>query len=398
MLSERAKNISASPTLSLAAKAKELKAQGKDVISLTVGEPDWNTFPPVVEVGVKSIQAGNTKYVPAAGIPKLKKAVAEDYAKNFSTNYKAENVTVSTGAKFILFSAMQATVNPGDEVIIPSPYWVSYPEMVKLAGGTPVIVTCDKKDNFKLTPELLEKSISDKTKLLLLNSPSNPTGMVYSLEELKAVAEVLKKHPHVGIISDDIYNLLVFNDRGLAPHLLEAAPELEERCICVNGASKAYSMTGWRVGWALGPKDVIAAMSKYQSQSVSCAAGFAQEASLYALENSEAELKESIKLLKQRKNKLIEKLNAIEGIEVEEPEGAFYIWLNINGCLGKSYEGQAMNKSSDFSSKLLDEKMVASVPGDAFGLDGYLRLSYALAEERGLEACERIKDFCEKLK
>lgn len=397
MLSERAKNISASPTLSLAAKAKELKAQGNDVISLTVGEPDWNTFPTVVDVAVKSIKDGNTKYVPASGVPSLREAVAKDYASKFGTKYAADQVTVSAGAKFILFAAMQAVVNPGDEVIIPSPYWVSYPEMVKLAGGIPVIVDCDKDSGFKLTPEKLEAAITNKTKLLLLNSPSNPTGMVYSLDEMKAVAEVLKKNSHVGIISDDIYNLLVFNERGLAPHLLEAAPELEDRCICVNGASKAYSMTGWRVGWALGPKDVIGAMSKYQSQSVSCAAGFAQVASQFALENSESELKESIELLKTRKQKLSDKLNAIDGVQVEEPEGAFYIWLNISDLLGKSFNGYKLDTSSKLSSSLLADQMVATVPGDAFGLEGYLRLSYALSEERGLEACDRIKDFVSKL-
>ena len=269
--------------------------------------------------------------------------------------------------------------------------------MVKLAEGVPKVIECGKESNFKLTADLLKKQIGPKTKMLILNSPSNPTGMVYSKEELEAVAEVLKAHPEVLLLSDDIYNLLVFNERGLAPHILEAAPELESRCICVNGASKAYSMTGWRVGWALGPKDIITAMNNYQSQSVSCAAGFSQEASLYALQNTGEQLKESVKVLKKRKGLLSAALNAIDGIQVEEPEGAFYIWLNINALLGKSHSGKVLNTSGDFSSTLLADKLVATVPGDAFGLDGYLRLSYALAEDKGLEACERIADFCSKL-
>ncbi|MEC9281906.1 MAG: pyridoxal phosphate-dependent aminotransferase [Bdellovibrionota bacterium] len=397
MLSRRAKNIQPSPTLSLAAKAKELKAEGNDVISLTVGEPDWNTIPEVVDVAIESMKAGNTKYVPPAGVPALRKAIAEDYNTKFSTNYADVNVSVSTGAKFILFAAFQAVIDPGDEVIIPSPFWVSYPEMVTLAEGVPVIVKCDKESRFKMTPQLLESSITEKTKMVLLNSPSNPTGMVYSQSELKALGEVLKKHPNVLVLSDDIYNLLVFNERGLAPHLLEACPELESRTICVNGASKAYSMTGWRVGWALGPQEVIKAMASYQSQSVSCASGFSQEASLYALKNTEDKVRASVEVLKQRKQKLSDKLNAIDGIEVEEPEGAFYIWLNVLGIQGKTYKGTKLETSSDVAKQLLDDEMVATVPGDAFGLDGYLRLSYALSEERGLEACDRIANFCSQL-
>lgn len=397
MLSRRAKNIQPSPTLSLAAKAKELKAEGNDVISLTVGEPDWNTFPEVVDVAIESMKSGNTKYVPPVGIPALRKAIAEDYNTKFSTNYSDVNVSVSTGAKFILFAAFQAVIDPGDEVIIPSPFWVSYPEMVTLAEGVPVVVKCDKESRFKMTPQLLESSITEKTKMVLLNSPSNPTGMVYSQSELKALAEVLKKHPNILVLSDDIYNLLVFNERGLAPHLLEACPELESRTICVNGASKAYSMTGWRVGWALGPKEVIKAMGSYQSQSVSCASGFSQEASLYALKNTEDKVRASVEVLKQRKQKLSDKLNAIDGIEVEEPEGAFYIWLNVLGIQGKTYKGTKLETSSDVAKQLLDDEMVATVPGDAFGLDGYLRLSYALSEERGLEACDRIANFCSQL-
>ncbi|MEE6251539.1 MAG: pyridoxal phosphate-dependent aminotransferase [Bdellovibrionota bacterium] len=397
MLSRRAKNIQPSPTLSLAAKAKELKAEGNDVISLTVGEPDWNTFPEVVDVAIESMKSGNTKYVPPVGIPALRKAIAEDYNTKFSTNYSDVNVSVSTGAKFILFAAFQAVIDPGDEVIIPSPFWVSYPEMVTLAEGVPVVVKCDKESRFKMTPQLLESSITEKTKMVLLNSPSNPTGMVYSQSELKALAEVLKKHPNILVLSDDIYNLLVFNEHGLAPHLLEACPELESRTICVNGASKAYSMTGWRVGWALGPKEVIKAMGSYQSQSVSCASGFSQEASLYALKNTEDKVRASVEVLKQRKQKLSDKLNAIDGIEVEEPEGAFYIWLNVLGIQGKSYKGKKLESSSDVAKQLLDDEMVATVPGDAFGLDGYLRLSYALSEERGLEACDRIANFCSQL-
>lgn len=397
MLSQRAQNLKASPTLSLAAKAKELKDSGLDVISLSVGEPDWNTYPEVIDVAYKSMLAGQTKYTPASGIEKLKSAVAKDYNRSFGCNYQSSQVTVSAGAKFLLFSAFQVLLDPGDEVIIPSPYWVSYPDMVELTGASYKFVVCDREVNFKLSAKALHEAITDQTKLLILNSPSNPTGMVYSLEELKALGDVLRQHPKLWVVSDDIYNRLVFNDRGLAPHLLEACPDLADRCICVNGASKAFSMTGWRVGWALGPVEVIRAMSNYQSQSVSCASAFAQEASCFALENCEQALTQSRALLGQRKQKIEKLLESIPGLELARPDGAFYMWIGVQALLGRSYRGRQLQSSAEVAQALLDDQQIAVVPGEAFGLPAYLRISYALAEERAIEACRRLQDFCQEV-
>ena len=278
MLAERVKNLKPSPTLALAAKAREMKKNGLDVISLSVGEPDWDTFAPVKEAGKADIDQGFTKYLPASGLAELREAVCRQTNADLGTDYKTSQVTITTGAKFVVFAAMQALIDPGDEVIIPAPYWVSYPTMAELAGGVPVAVACDKADGFKLSADKLRAAIGPKTKMLLLNSPSNPTGQVYTKEEFSALAEVLRQHPKMVVLSDDIYNRLVFDESGLAPHLLQAAPDLAERTVLVNGVSKTYSMTGWRVGWGIGPEAVIAAMGKYQSQSVSCACSISQKA------------------------------------------------------------------------------------------------------------------------
>ncbi|RYZ75442.1 MAG: aminotransferase class I/II-fold pyridoxal phosphate-dependent enzyme, partial [Proteobacteria bacterium] len=265
MLSKRAQNLKTSPTLFLVAKAKELQAQGHPVISLTVGEPDWATFPVAAKAGHEAIDTGLTKYTPANGTLELRQAIAAKIKSEIGQEYGPKSVTVASGAKFIIFGALQMLVSPGDEVILNSPYWVSYPTMIELADGVPVIVDCGADVNFKMTPEKLEKAITPKTKAFLFCSPSNPTGVVYSLAELKALAEVLKRHPHVYVISDDMYNRLMLDGSKLAPHILQAAPELKERVVLVNGGSKAYSMTGWRIGWAAGPEKVITAMSDYQS-------------------------------------------------------------------------------------------------------------------------------------
>ncbi|MCH2532827.1 MAG: pyridoxal phosphate-dependent aminotransferase [Bdellovibrionales bacterium] len=397
MLSEKAKSLKPSPTLQLAAKAKELKAEGHDVISLSVGEPDWDTFESIKKAGVQALEKGQTKYTPSNGIPELRQAIADQFKKDVGLDYAPDQVTVSSGAKFIIFSALQMICDPGNEVVIAAPYWVSYPTMVELAGGMPRVVICDKTSNFKLTPELLKESISKKTKCVILNSPSNPVGNMYSLEELKALGEVLKEHPNIVVLSDDIYNRLVFNEKGLAPNLLEACPELKDRTIVVNGPSKTYSMTGWRLGWALGPKEIISAMTKYQSQSVSCAAGFTQVAVAHAIKNSDEELKQALVKLKQRRDFVYNKLSEVEGIEVNAPEGAFYIWPDVRSFFGKSYEGNKIKSSKDFSAFLLEDQMVVAVPGIEFGLDGYLRISYALSEDRMSQAIDRIKAFIAKL-
>lgn len=392
ILSKRVQSLKPSPTLALAAKAKELQAEGHDVISLSVGEPDWDSFSVAKAAGVKAIEDGFSKYTPASGIPELRKAIAQRVSAETGTNFAADEVTVSTGGKFVIFSALQALLDPGDEVIIPAPYWVSYPTMVELAEGVPQIALCEETSEFKLTPELLLKSITPKTKLLILNSPSNPTGMMYSKKELEALAQVLKDHPQVLILSDDIYNRLVF-EGTVSPHILQVAPELKDRTVIVNGVAKSYSMTGWRVGWALGPATLIKAMTNYQSQSVSCAASISQRASLSAILEGEKELGEAVKELKVRRDFITEEFNKIPGMSVVAPDGAFYIWPNIKSFIGKTLNGVKIENSSDFSKALLEKEKVAVVPGVEFGLEGYIRVSYALSKDRMSEAITRITRF-----
>ncbi len=395
-LAKRAQLLKPSPILVLAARAGEMKAAGKDVISLSIGEPDWGTFEKIKVAAAASIKKGQTKYTPASGIPELRKAVAAQASKDFDMNFDFTEVTVSSGAKFVLFAALQAMVDPGDEVILVAPFWASYSTMVELADGVPRIAVCDESSNFKLTPALLEKAITPKTKVLLLNSPSNPTGLIYTKDELKALADVLRKHPHIAIISDDIYNRLCFADK-LAPHLLHVAPDLRSRVVILNGASKTYAMTGWRIGWAIGPKAIITAMSNYQSQSVSCASATGQYGALEGVLNCDDDVASTVTLLKDKRDYLLEQLAKIPGVKTVVPEGAFYLWVGIKPYLGKKYKGVVVEGSDAFCKLLLEEKLVAAVPGVEFGLEGYLRLSYALEKEKGREAIERmgalVKEF-----
>lgn len=391
-LAKRAQLLKPSPILMLAARAGELKAAGKNVISLSIGEPDWDTYENIREAAIASIRAGQTKYTPPAGIPELRKAIAEQAAKDLGVSYDFTQVTVSSGAKFVLFAALQAMVNPGDEVILVAPFWASYSTMVELADGTPRIAVCDETVDFKLTPEILLKAITPKTRVILLNSPSNPTGKVYTRDELAALARVFRDHPQIAIISDDIYNRLSF-DSKIAPHLLHVAPELKDRVIVLNGASKSYSMTGWRLGWALGPKEVITAMSNYQSQSVSCPSSTSQYAALEGIRNCDKNVAETVLTLKDRRDYLVAELEKIPGVKVAMPEGAFYLWVDIRTYLGKKLDGKVMYGSAELAAALLDQQLVALVPGVEFGLEGYFRLSYALEKERGKEAIERMKTF-----
>jgi aspartate aminotransferase len=391
-IANRAKLLKGSPILLLAARAGEMKAAGKDVISLSIGEPDWGTFDKIKEAAIASIQKGQTKYSPPAGIPELRKAVAAQTSKDLGLEYKFDEVTCSTGAKFVLFAALQALVNPGDEVILVAPFWASYSTMVELADGVPRIAVCDEDTDFKMTPAILEKAITPKTKVLLLNSPSNPTGKTYTRDELSALAEVLRRHPQIAVISDDIYNRLSFNAK-LAPHLLHVAPDLRSRVIVLNGASKTYSMTGWRLGWALGPKAVITAMSNYQSQSVSCASSPAQYGALEGILSCDADVERTVGVLREKRDVLLAELAKIPGVKTTVPEGAFYLWVGIKPFLGKKHNGKVVHTSADLCSLLLEEKLVAAVPGVEFGLEGYLRLSYALETAKGKEAIARIGDF-----
>lgn len=391
ILSRRALKLKPSPTLALAAKAKELAAAGNDVISLSVGEPDWSTFEKASLEGIEAIRAGKTKYTPANGIPELRAAVAAQTSKEMGLPYTALEVTVTAGAKMSVFAAIQVTINPDDEVLIPAPYWVSYPTMVELADGISKVIPCDQKNHYRLTPDQLEAAISPRTKLLILNSPSNPTGEVYTRKDLEGIAAVLKKHPDVVILSDDIYNRLVF-DGELAPHLLHVAPELRDRTILINGASKSFSMTGWRLGWAVGSKLIIDAMTSYQSQTVSQAPTPTQWAGLAALQKCDEDLSKAVTSLKKRRDHAAHVIKDT-GLELTVPGGAFYLWPSISKFMGKKFKGIPLKGSSDFCALLLQEEKVAVVPGVEFGLEGYFRLSYVLSEERMTEAAKRIRHF-----
>lgn len=396
-LSKRAQNLKTSPTLFLVAKARELAMQGHDVISLTVGEPDWPTFKAPSEAGIEAIQKGITKYTPANGTIELRKAIAEKIKSEVGFDYTPKEVTVASGAKYIIFAALQMLCSPGDEVIVATPYWVSYPTMIELADGVPHIVECGEMENFKITPAQLEKAINTKTKAFLFCSPSNPTGLSYSAEELKALAEVLRKHPQVTILSDDIYNCLVFDGTKIAPHILHVAPDLRNRTLLVNGGSKAYSMTGWRIGWAAGPENLITAMADYQSQSTGSPSSISQHALLAAIKTSQADIQEVVKKLIARKKSGMEAFKAIPQFKVAEPEGAFYFWVDIRSCLGKTYQDKIIRTSKDFCDILLEKFFVATVPGIECGTEGFMRLSFAVSEETMNRAIIRMKDLVNQL-
>lgn len=396
MLSKRVSHLKPSATLALSARAKELKSKGKDVISLAVGEPDWNTFQVASSAGIQAIEEGFTKYVPASGTLELRKAIAQKTSQETGVSYGFKNVSVTGGAKFSIFTALQCLVDSGDEVVFPSPYWVSYPAMVELSGGKAIKIPTLESGKFKLTGSTFKKHLSDKTKVVLLNSPSNPTGELYEENELKDIADILLKYPRVVVLTDDIYNCLTFNGK-VAPHILNVAPALSDRTVCVNGVSKTYAMTGWRIGWAVGSEPIIKAMTNYQSQALGCASAISQKAALAAIESGQPELESSLKILKERRDFAVNKLNTIEGLSVSLPHGAFYIWLNISQLLGKSFEGQTLKTSSEFCEALLMSQMVVTVPGIEFGMEGYLRLSYALSQERMNEAIDKIHTFVKSL-
>ena len=396
-LSRRQEFLKSSPTLAIAAKAKELKAQGHPVLSLAVGEPDWDTFESIKKKAIEGIQQGQTKYTPSAGLPELRKAIAAKATKDYGTEYKLNQVTVSTGAKFILFAALQVLCDERDEVLIFAPYWVSYPTMVELSGARPVIVPSDEAHQFKPSVSSLDQYVTPKTKMLIFNSPSNPSGVVWHKDELTALAAWLRKHPEIVILSDDIYDHLVFDGSKRAPHLLDVAPDLKDRMILINSASKTFSMTGWRVGWAVGDEKVIALMTHYQSQSVSCTAGFAQTATAFALEHTDSELKEAVEKLKFRRDKMLQYLKEVPGLKCAAPEGAFYLWADVRSWLGKKFEGQVLHSTREIANALLEKFYVATVPGIESGTEGFLRLSFCLAEKDLAESATRLQKFSQSL-
>ena len=394
----RLSRVKPSPTLVVTAKAAELKAAGKNVIGLGAGEPDFDTPDHIKDAAIAAIKGGDTKYTAVGGTPALKKAISEKFKRENGLTYAPNQIVVGNGGKQVIFNALLATVNEGDEVIIPAPYWVSYPDMVLFAEGTPVVVPAREEDGFKLSAQTLEKAITPKTKWIILNSPSNPTGAAYTEAELRAVADVLLRHPHVWIMTNDIYEHLNYDGFKFFT-IAQIEPKLYERTLTVNGVSKAYSMTGCRIGYAGGPKELIAAMSDIQSHSTSNACSISQAASVAALSGPQEFLADWRKSFVARRNLVVDALNKIDGISCLKPEGAFYVFPSIKGLLGrKTPAGKTIASCNDFCDYLLEEALVAAVAGSAFGMGGYFRISYATSEKNLKDAMERIATACAALK
>ena len=393
-LSDTLSRVKPSPTIAVSNLAAELKDAGKDVIGLGAGEPDFDTPQNIKDAAKAAIDAGKTKYTAPDGIPELKQAICAKFKRDNGLDYTPAQVSVGTGGKQILYNALMATLNPGDEVVIPAPYWVSYPDMVLLAGGEPVIAEAQAQTNYKLTPEQLEAAITPKTKWFIFNSPSNPTGAGYTAEELKGLTDVLMRHPHVWVMTDDMYEHLVYGDFKFATPA-EVEPGLYDRTLTCNGVSKAYAMTGWRIGYAAGPEELIKAMRKIQSQSTSNPSSISQWAAVEALNGTQDYIPENNEIFKRRRDLVVEMLNAAEGITCATPEGAFYVYPSIAGCMGKtSPAGTVIDSDETFATALLEEKGVAVVFGGAFGLSPNFRVSYATSDENLKNACTRIQEFC----
>ncbi|RIJ24766.1 pyridoxal phosphate-dependent aminotransferase [Henriciella barbarensis] len=397
-LSRAVERVQPSATIAVTTKANEMKRQGIDVIGLGAGEPDFDTPDHVKEAAIKAINDGKTKYTPADGIPELKEAICAKFKRDNDLEYTPAQINVSPGGKAVLYNAFMATLNPGDEVIVPAPYWVSYPEMARLAGGDPVFVQCGPNSNYKLSPEALEQAITSKTKWLVLNSPSNPTGAAYTKDELRALADVLLKHPQVWVMTDDMYEHLVYDGFEYWT-IAQIEPKLYDRTLTVNGVSKAYAMTGWRIGYAGGPEKLIATMRKIMSQSTSNPCSISQWASVAALNGDHSFLAERNEVFKSRRDMVVNALNDCEGLSCATPEGAFYVYPSCAGVIGKSSpKGALISSDKDFATALLEEEQVAVVFGEAFGLSPAFRISYATSSEALEEAMKRIKRFCAALK
>ena len=392
IISNSLKRIKPSPTIAVTQKARELRDAGKDVIGLGAGEPDFDTPDNIKKAAIKAIKAGDTKYTAVDGTPALKKAIVRKFKKENKLNYNLDQITVGTGGKQVLYNAFMATLNKGDEVIIPAPYWVSYPDMVLLAGGKPKFVKCEEEHGFKLTPEKLKKAITKKTKWLILNSPSNPTGSGYTKQEILKLSKIILKNKKLLILSDDIYEHVRYDNFKF--FTIAQISKLKNRVLTMNGVSKSYAMTGWRIGYAAGPTEIISAIRKIQSQSTSNPSSISQAASVEALNGTQKFIKTRAKSFKQRRDFVVNSLNSIKGISCLKPNGAFYVFPNCKRLLGKKNK---FKTDTDFVKKLLEKANVAVVQGSAFGLDGYFRISYATSMQNLKVALKRIKDFCEKL-
>jgi len=398
LIADALSRVQPSATIAVTTKARELRAAGRDVIGLGAGEPDFDTPDNIKQAAIDAINRGETKYTAVDGIPELKQAIAAKFKRENGIDYEPSQCFVAPGGKPIIYNAMVATINPGDEVIIPAPYWVSYPDIVLLAGGTPVIVEAKADTNYKITGAQLEAVITPKTKWVIFNSPSNPTGAAYSRDELKELTDVLVKHPHVWILTDDMYEHLVYDDfEFVTPVQIE--PSLKDRTLTMNGVSKAYAMTGWRIGYAAGPEELMAAMRKIQSQSTSNPTSISQWAAVEALNGPQDFIAERAEVFKGRRDLVVSMLNQAPGLSCPTPEGAFYVYPSCAGCIGKTSEGGALIETDgDFATALLEEEGVAVVHGEAFGGSPAFRISYATSTEALTEACQRIQRFCAGLR
>ena len=396
ILSSSLSRIKPSPTIAVTQKARELKEKGVDVISLGAGEPDFDTPNNVKNAAIEAINNGETKYTAVDGTPKLKEAIINKFKRENGLVFTKDQINVGAGGKQVIFNAILSTIDPGDEVLIPAPYWVSYPDIVLLAGGIPKIVVCNEKDKFKITPNKVKDNLTDKTKWIILNSPSNPTGSCYSKNEIDAIADLLKDYPKVMIMSDDIYEHVVYDNFKF--YTIAQNKNVTERTLTINGVSKSYSMTGWRIGYAGGPRELIKAMAKIQSQSTTNPSSISQAAAVEALNGDQSFIKERSDAFKERRDFIVTELNKISGIKCINPEGAFYVFPSCKGCLGKAHnELGDIKTDTDFVSKLLESTGVAVVQGSAFGLEGFFRISYATSLQNLKKAVERISEFCSKL-
>ena len=397
IISDSLKRIKPSPTIAVTQKAKELKAAGKDVIGLGAGEPDFDTPDNIKKAAIDAIQSGDTKYTAVDGTKDLKEAIVKKFKRENNLNYTIDQITVGAGGKHVIYNLMMATLNKGDEVIIPAPYWVSYPDIVLLAGANPIVIECSEEQCFKLSAKDLEAKITNNTKWLILNSPSNPTGACYSEQEIKNLSQVLKRNPHVNILSDDIYEHITYDNFKF--FTIAQIPEIKNKVITMNGVSKSYAMTGWRIGYAAGDKDIIKAIAKIQSQSTTNPSSISQAAAVEALNGNQDFIPVRAKAFQERRDFVVNSLNAIEGISCLKPQGAFYVFPNCKGLIGKKDKsGKKITNDTEFVQSLLENNDVAVVQGSAFGLEGFFRISYATSMEKLEIAMKRIKSFCESLK
>ena len=397
-LSKNLEKIAPSATVAMTQLSRDLKNQGKDVISLSAGEPDFDTPENIKKAAIDAISRGETKYTAVDGIDELKEAIIEKFSRDNNLDFLKENISVAPGGKTIIYNAMVATLNPRDEVIIPKPFWVSYPDIVKLAGGTPITIETSRNRNFKITADDLEKNITKNTKWIIINSPSNPTGEVYSSEELQSLVSVLKKYPNIYILSDDIYEHLLYEKKEKFRTIGEIDDEINSRTLTMNGVSKAYSMTGWRIGYCGGPKKIIDSMRKLQGQSTSNPSSISQWAAVEALNGDQSFLKDWLDSFEMRRNKVVEMINSAKGLSCLKPKGAFYVYPSCEDVIGKKLiSGEEIKNDEDFAMNLLKNKSVGVVHGSAFGLSPYFRISYATSIEKLEEACKRIIDFCDEL-